>query len=54
MNNNALTEEERQASISAFEKLGLCHELAEAAAGLGWKGPTTVQEQTIPLLLEGG
>ncbi len=41
-------------SVTAFEKLGVCKELAEAAASLGWKSPTAIQEQAIPQLLAGG
>lgn len=49
-----LTEQEKASAIAAFEKLGLCTQLAEAAAGLGWKAPSSIQEQAIPHLLQGG
>ena len=48
-----LTDEERAKSIAAFEKLGLCTQLAEAAAILGWKQPSHIQEQAVPHLLQG-
>jgi superfamily II DNA/RNA helicase len=48
-----LTATERTAAVTAFEKLGLCEQLCEAAAGLGWKGPSSIQEQAIPHLLAG-
>lgn len=48
-----LTDEERKASIKAFEELGLCTQLAEAAASLGWKQPSIIQKQAIPPLLQG-
>lgn len=48
-----LTDAERAAAIAAFEKLGICTQLAEAAAGLGWKAPSHIQEQAIPHLLAG-
>jgi ATP-dependent RNA helicase DDX47/RRP3 len=49
----ALTDTERKAAIKAFEELGLCKELSEAAAGLGWKTPSAIQQQAIPPLLAG-
>jgi superfamily II DNA/RNA helicase len=48
-----LTEQEREAAIKAFEGLGLCTQLAEAAAGLGWKQPTVIQQQAVPPLIQG-
>lgn len=51
---STLTEDERAAAITAFEGLGLCKQLAEAAAGLGWKAPSVIQQQAVPPLLEGG
>ncbi|EIE25544.1 DEAD-domain-containing protein [Coccomyxa subellipsoidea C-169] len=38
-------------AIKLFEKLGVCRQLAEAAASLGWKVPTSIQEQAVPHLL---
>ena len=38
---------------AGFRALGVCAELAEACAGLGWKSPTEIQEQAIPLALAG-
>jgi superfamily II DNA/RNA helicase len=51
---NELTEQEREAAIKAFEGLGLCTQLAESAAALGWKQPSPIQQQTIPPLIQGG
>ena len=48
-----LTAQEKVESIAAFEALGVCTQLAEAAAGLGWKKPSSIQEQAIPHLLQG-
>ncbi|WIA29424.1 hypothetical protein OEZ86_011927 [Tetradesmus obliquus] len=50
---NQLTEQEREAAIKAFEGLGLCTQLAEAAASLGWKQPSVIQQQAVPPLLQG-
>ena len=33
----------REESIAAFEKLGVCKDLAESAVGLGWKSPSNIQ-----------
>ena len=49
----ALSEKEKEEAIEGFKKLGVCAQLAEAAANLSWKSPTPVQEQAIPLLLQG-
>jgi ATP-dependent RNA helicase DDX47/RRP3 len=51
---NQLTEQEREAAIKAFEGLGLCTQLAEAAASLGWKQPSVIQQQAVPPLIQGG
>lgn len=48
-----LTEQEKAVAVAAFTALGLCPELAEAAASLGWKTPSPIQEQAIPNLLQG-
>ena len=40
-------------AAAAFQSLGVCAQLAESAAALGWKKPTAVQEQAVPLLLQG-
>lgn len=42
-----------QTIIERFKALGVCEELAEAAAALGWKSPTHIQEQAVPHLLQG-
>lgn len=41
----------REDSIMAFEKLGVCKDLAESAVGLGWKKPSIIQQQAVPLVL---
>ncbi len=49
----ALTPAENDKAIAAFGELGVCRQLAEAAAGLGWKTPSSIQTQAIPHLLQG-
>ncbi len=49
----ALTPAENDKAIAAFGELGVCRQLAEAAAGLGWKTPSSIQIQAIPHLLQG-
>lgn len=49
----ALSEEEHSKAVAAFQKLGVCEQLAEAAAALGWKSPSSIQEQAVPLVLQG-
>ena len=41
------------AAAAAFEELGVCTELAQACAALGWKAPTAIQTQAVPLALAG-
>lgn len=41
------------AAIAAFEALGVCTALSQAAASLGWTSPSSIQEQAIPHLLAG-
>ena len=54
MNNVAgLSEAEATAAKAAFAELGVCPQLAEAAAALGWKKPSLIQEQAVPHLLAG-
>ncbi|GBF91769.1 DEAD-box ATP-dependent RNA helicase [Raphidocelis subcapitata] len=48
-----MSDAERAEAIKAFEALGLCSQLAEAAAGLGWKTPSVIQQQAVPPLLQG-
>ena len=48
-----LTPAENDKAIAAFEELGVCRQLAEAAANLGWKSPSSIQAQAIPHLLQG-
>ncbi|CAL5219178.1 g962 [Coccomyxa viridis] len=40
-------------AVTLFEKLGICRQLAQSAVGLGWKAPTSIQEQAVPHLLAG-
>lgn len=48
-----LSEKEVKEAVQSFEALGVCSQLASAAAVLKWKRPTPVQEQAVPLLLQG-
>ena len=48
-----LTAAEHDKAVAAFEELGICSQLAEAAAGLGWKIPSSIQVQAVPHLLQG-
>jgi superfamily II DNA/RNA helicase len=48
-----LSEEETKTTVESFEALGICKQLAESAAALGWKTPTGIQQQAIPLALAG-
>ena len=45
--------EEHSAAVAGFEALGICQQLAEAAVALGWKEPTSIQQQAVPHLLQG-
>ena len=45
--------EEHSAAVAGFEALGICQQLAEAAVALGWKEPTSIQQQALPHLLQG-
>ena len=42
-----------EAAVAAFQELGVCVELAQACAALGWKAPTEIQRQAVPLALAG-
>ena len=44
---------EHSAAVAGFEALGICQQLAEAAVALGWKEPTSIQQQALPHLLQG-
>lgn len=50
---STLSEEDAKKAVQAFEALGICNQLAEAAASLGWKSPSSIQEQAIPQVLQG-
>ncbi|KAK2077242.1 hypothetical protein QBZ16_004876 [Prototheca wickerhamii] len=43
----------RASAVEAFEALGVCKQLAEAAASLGWQSPSEIQAQSIPIVLKG-
>jgi len=44
---------DERTAAEKFETLGLCSQLAEAAAALKWIAPSPIQEQAIPHLLQG-
>lgn len=41
------------AAVKKFTALGVCEQLAEAAAALGWTAPTEIQAAAVPHLLAG-
>jgi ATP-dependent RNA helicase DDX47/RRP3 len=49
----ALSASEKKKAAEAFVALGVCEELANAAADLGWKEPSEIQAQSIPQALQG-
>eukprot|EP01025_Chloroclados_australasicus_P019821 TRINITY_DN20867_c0_g2_i2.p1 TRINITY_DN20867_c0_g2~~TRINITY_DN20867_c0_g2_i2.p1 ORF type:complete len:448 (-),score=59.52 TRINITY_DN20867_c0_g2_i2:605-1927(-) len=48
-----LTKEEQVKASKEFQELGVCSELADTAAELGWKKPTSIQQQAIPHSIQG-
>ena len=48
-----LSASENASTVTSFAALGICTQLAEAAAALRWKQPTPIQEQAVPHLLQG-
>jgi ATP-dependent RNA helicase DDX47/RRP3 len=48
-----LTPAETETAVTAFTALGVCDELARAAAALGWKTPSAIQVESIPQALLG-
>ena len=50
---NGLNADDRHKAVDAFKALGVCEQLAEAAADLGWKQPSEIQKQAIPQVLAG-
>lgn len=50
---NQPVKEDHDKAVKLFEKLGICSQLADAAASLGWKTPSSIQEQAIPHVLQG-
>jgi ATP-dependent RNA helicase DDX47/RRP3 len=49
----ALSEADAEKSKEAFRDLGVCDELCEACADMGWKVPTEIQREALPPLLDG-
>ena len=47
------TAAETAAAVKRFTALGVCDQLAEAAAALGWTAPTEIQAAAVPHLLAG-
>lgn len=45
---------QRADSLASFIKLGVCKELAATAVDMGWKQPSKIQEEAIPLIIQGG
>eukprot|EP00243_Klebsormidium_subtile_P003787 TRINITY_DN17394_c0_g1_i1.p1 TRINITY_DN17394_c0_g1~~TRINITY_DN17394_c0_g1_i1.p1 ORF type:complete len:450 (+),score=122.55 TRINITY_DN17394_c0_g1_i1:188-1537(+) len=44
---------EAKTPLEAFQNLGVCSQLAEAAVSLGWKSPSAIQVQAVPHALQG-
>lgn len=44
---------EEEEEVHTFASLGVCEQLTEACDALGWKKPSPIQVQSIPLALEG-
>lgn len=44
---------EEEEDVHTFASLGVCEQLTEACDALGWKKPSPIQVQSIPLALEG-
>ena len=44
---------ETAVAVAKFRALGVCEQLAEAAAALGWTAPTEIQAAAVPHLLAG-
>jgi ATP-dependent RNA helicase DDX47/RRP3 len=49
----SLSESEKKKAVEAFAALGVCDELAQACASLGWKAPSAIQTESIPQALQG-
>ena len=47
------SEEEEVEELVEFSDLGLVDVLCDAAKSLGWKNPTKIQKEAIPIALEG-
>ena len=47
------TEESDEKPAPSFRSLGVCEQLAEACDALGWKAPTPIQVDAIPVALKG-
>ena len=48
-----MSDEVERLSYGTFTKLGICSELVETAAALGFTVPTPIQDQSIELILQG-
>lgn len=46
--------DQRAEALASFTKLGVCKELAATAVDMGWKQPSRIQEEAIPLIVQGG
>jgi ATP-dependent RNA helicase DDX47/RRP3 len=46
-------EKEEEEEVVEFSDLGIVDVLCEAAKSLGWKNPTKIQKEAIPIALEG-
>ena len=53
VNDDKVVEEDEEAEKTTFEALGVCPALCEATARLGYKHPTDIQREAIPLALQG-
>jgi hypothetical protein len=49
----SVPEVQQTALKAVWKKIGVCNELCDAAMHMRWHQPTEIQEQAIPLLLEG-
>jgi hypothetical protein len=47
------SKENDEEALQAFEALGLCKQVADAAVALGWKTPSKIQLEAIPHAVQG-
>lgn len=50
---NNISAADMAGAVKKFTALGVCEQLAEAAAALGWTAPTEIQAAAVPHLLAG-